>query len=719
MATTLQAVCEIGGVDYGARGNGYLRRLRLRPGSGSGVGSGDGSRRNGEIADIWLEIPTGTAYSFQARQEVKIYYVNATTGNLSGRYMGGFIRTRSSGKVAGGTNRTVRLVVNTYDVVLDALVSGAAGYVTIAAGTIGTQLGSVLTNFNGGAARPVNLTVLGVAPWTTAVLPAIAYSGRSLRFVVEQILSNADATTGGTRARYHVGLDVTTGAVAFGDPRLYVYDAASPPPAGAATWQFADSGVGGAVKAVWDPFEYSLDVSAQVNRQQSILRDGTVTTGSDAGSIASYPNPFSPHGSWQGLPVRDLISANSTEAAAALARRLAATALPHKVIKVRTNERVLLFDWAAITWSPDSLSGAWYQVVGLDFDFSQPDDPWGDLWLSTDAGVANSGPGQEPAPGAPGAPTGLAATVKTLTPDGRRGVMELTWVAPADGSSSIINHYEISRRIDINRDTVTYTDWSPAEKVIGASTSWAFELDLEEQYEIRARSVDGYGDVSGWSTSLVETISAGVYDDLPNPGFEIPRSVKSTVPDAWDVVSGSPVLDTAQVYEGVRSLKIPASVLVSGQVSSRRVRVNVGQVYLLRLRAKSDNVVPANFLVEATWYDKAGSTISTTTELAATTVPTSFTLEEAKLSPPAGACSVRIQPKVSSGTLYNVWIDAIQLFPLVVTSDLADLGITYAKLGADLVGTAFPGSPATNQPFWRSDLGHWYWWDGASWLGPR
>src|SRR3954453_14084780 len=100
MATSFQTVCEIAGTDYGIRGSGYLRRLRLRPGPLDRKARG----RGGQKADIWLGFPSGASYSFVPKQEVKIHYVNAATGNLSGRYVGGFIDTRASGKVAGGTN---------------------------------------------------------------------------------------------------------------------------------------------------------------------------------------------------------------------------------------------------------------------------------------------------------------------------------------------------------------------------------------------------------------------------------------------------------------------------------------------------------------------------------------------------------------------------------------------------------------------------------------
>jgi len=127
MATTYRTVCEIAGSDYGPGGNGYLRRLRVVP----------GVRGGGVLADIWLEIPSGVAYSFRPKQEVRVWYQNTANGNLGGRYMGGFIRDRKSGKVPGGgsgANRVVRLVAETYATELDHLVGSLSSSITINAG---------------------------------------------------------------------------------------------------------------------------------------------------------------------------------------------------------------------------------------------------------------------------------------------------------------------------------------------------------------------------------------------------------------------------------------------------------------------------------------------------------------------------------------------------------------------------------------------------------
>ena len=227
MATTFRTVCEIAGSDYGPGGNGYLRRLRVVPGAQGGV-----------AADIWLEIPSGVAYSFKPKQEVKVWYQNAANGNLGGRYLGGFIRDRKSGKAAGGgsgANRIVRLVAETYATELDHLVGSLSSSITINVGTISSQVSQLLAAVNGGASRTINYTIQGSGSFTTTVLPLVRFTGRTFRYMLERILANLDGSVSGASARYHMGLDATTGAVAFGDPRLYVYDAAAPPPPGAAT----------------------------------------------------------------------------------------------------------------------------------------------------------------------------------------------------------------------------------------------------------------------------------------------------------------------------------------------------------------------------------------------------------------------------------------------------------------------------------------------------
>jgi hypothetical protein len=255
MATAFSTICDIGGTDYGSRGNGYLRRLRLRPGPRASV-----------LADIWLEIPSGTSYSFLPKQEVKLYYVNSSNGQMGGRYMGGFIMNRTSGKVSGGTNRIAHLVAETYATELDYLVGDLGASVSIASGNIGTQIAALVAAVNSGASRSINYTVQASGTFQTYSLPAVTFRGRSFRYMLEKILSNLDAGVAGVRARYHMGLETTTGAVAFGNPRLYVYDAASTPPPGAVSWHFADAGIGGSVKPMYDPFWYEEDGGTLINK---------------------------------------------------------------------------------------------------------------------------------------------------------------------------------------------------------------------------------------------------------------------------------------------------------------------------------------------------------------------------------------------------------------------------------------------------------------------
>ena len=573
--------------------------------------------------------------------------------------------------MSGGTNRIVRLVAETYDTELDYLVSGAAGYVTIAAGTLATQLGGVLTNFNGGASRTISLSVQGVAPFTTTVMPAISYSGQTLRQVIERVLANAGATIGGTtRARYHMGLDTTTGAVAFGEPRLYAYDAGNPPPPGAATWSFSDT-PGGAVKVIWDPYEQEQEGGGLVNRLQSVLGiDGTVTTGSDATSIGQYPNPFSPSSAWQGKPFTDHKSVDGTEAAAEIARRLVESAYPLKLFRFRTNERVLPFDWCAITWAPDGVAAAYYQAIAMDVDFSQANEPWAELVLARDGNVESA----VPHPGPPGPPTDLTATTKGATGDGSMGLYKLGWTAPGDGS--VPAYYEIQRRIDVDRDGLSYTPWSPVEKVLGdQAAAWLGPVPVDKQHEFRARAVDTWGQVGAWSTVLVDSVAAPVYASLPNPGFEMARPVKSGHPEFWSlgsgVVAARVALDSTDGYDGRVSCKLLATLLAKSEIVSQHVRVNEAREYLVRLFAKSDNAVPANFNLKVGWYDKAGVLISEADEIAATAVPTAWTEYTAKLTAiPAGSVSVVLSPRVDLGTSYNVWVDGFTFGPLVEALDI-------------------------------------------------
>jgi hypothetical protein len=740
MSTPYSTVCDIGGTDYGSRGVGYLRRLRLRPGPRASV-----------LADIWLEIPSGTSYSFLPKPEVRLYYVNSSNGQMGGRYMGGFISDRTSGKVSGGTNRIAHLVAETYATELDYLVGDEATSIIVPSGTISTQIGQLLAAVNTGAPRSINYAIQATGTFTTYVLPVQYFKGRSLRYMLEKILANLDLGVAGVRARYHMGLDTTTGAVPFGDPKLYIYNAASPPPTGAATWQFSDSGIGGAVKPMYDPFWYEEEGGTLINKVQSTMAlDGSVRTGTSSASMSAYPNPFSPTNNWQGLPFIDRESLTGAQATAVLARRLQVAAVTHLAIKFKTNERVLPNDWCAITWVPDGFAGAYYQVVGMDVEFGQSQEPWSTIICDRDGGasivlspvpsteyvgapLAAPPLAPEPAspplstrysllgtqgwpspPGPPDPPTSLSSAYKGATPDGKRGVQQLAWAAPTD--SSTLAYYEIQRRIDINKDSTAYTDWSAPERLLSSNvTYWHTSLDLGEQYEFRIRSVDNWGQAGAFSTSLVDTVEAPVYDDLPNPGFEILRAVKSSEAEGWAPTAGGTSIDTSTVYEGKQSLKLACGVAVTPEVTSRRVRCNVGKTYLLRFFAISTNAVPNRFNLKASWYDKSGAFLSASDVIANLTVPVTWTEETVKLTPPANAASVEFAPRLAPGTAYSVYLDAFTYEPQVATADLKDTSVTLAKR-ADR-GASWPLSPAVDDEFYRTDLKRWGYWDGSNWLG--
>jgi hypothetical protein len=453
--------------------------------------------------------------------------------------------------------------------------------------------------------------------------------------------------------------------------------------------------------------------------------DGSVRTGTSSASMSTYPNPFSPTNNWQGLPFIDHESLTGAQATAVLARRLQVAAVTHLAIKFKTNERVLPNDWCAITWVPDSFAAAYYQVVGMDVEFGQSQEPWSTIICDRDGGAPTvfPRPGPEPGwqdptwpspPGPPDPPSSLSSAYKGATPDGKRGVQQLAWAAPAD--SSTIAYYEIQRRIDINKDTTAYTDWSAPERLLSSNvTYWHASLDLGEQYEFRIRSEDNWGQAGAWSSSLVDTVTAPVYDELPNPGFEVLRAVKSSEAEGWAPTAGGTSIDTGTVYEGKRSLKLTCGVAVTPEVTSRRVRCNVGKTYLLRFFAISTNAVPNRFNLKVSWYDKSGAFLSASDVIANLTVPVTWTEETVKLAPPANAASVEFAPRIAPGTAYSVYLDAFTYEPQVATADLRDTSVTLAKR-ADR-GASWPVSPGVDDEFYRSDLKRWGYWDGSNWLG--
>ena len=236
-------------------------------------------------------------------------------------------------------------------------------------------------------------------------------------------------------------------------------------------------------------------------------------------------------------------------------------------------------------------------------------------------------------------------------------MLNLGWSAPTD--STYIAYYEVSHRIDINKDATTYTSWSEPLRVLSSSTDvWLWSLVLEERYEFRVRSVDNFGKVGDWSTSLVDTVSAPVYDALPNPGFEVARAVKSQHPDAWPLASGVAAdrvaLDSAEAYQGGKSLKLLATALAAPEVDSRKLVVNTSKQYLVRFFAKSDNAAAANFNLKASWYDKAGALISASDVIGSAAVPTAWTEQTAKLTPPTNAARLVISQRTAESHVESI-----------------------------------------------------------------
>jgi hypothetical protein len=714
-----------------ATGWGYVRRLRVLPPDSKGI----------QRADIWLEMPSGTVYTFSPKQEVQVAALDSVTGFLYHRWFGGFVRKRVTGRVPAQTTRIVRITCYGYGVLADTLVGGAAyaDRITIASANLGTQIASLLSQVKGAASGTIDYTVWASGTFHTAVLPAITFQGLSLRRMIEELLRGAERTIPGVQGRWYMGYDTPTGSGAlFGNPRVYLFDAAAVPPAAATVRTFSDA-PGGSDKPIYLPFARGLDSSFQWTRRQSIhLSSGNVFTASSATAILSYPNRFSPDNAWMREPLLDHETGDPVYAQNLIDRDVYNHAFPADNPTFWTTELVQVFDWIRLTWSDDSLSSAVYQVTGYEMDFTVPNKTWSKLWCQLRPGALPPGEGAGP----PQPPTNLATTVQEPNPyGGDTGTWGISWTASTDIYRAF---YEIQTRIDIDQDGLNYTPWREVARVLADPTNGVTSvllpgLYLEEKYELRMRTINTFEQPGPWSSTLTEIIEHRPATFLVNPSFEEPRAVKLTRPAGWfvaNVASGSTVTwEDSTSYEGKISCMLHHGG-VAGQnptIRSRKLRASASRTYIVDVATRGSSAA-ANFYGWINWYNRTGGLISSTSFASAAALSTpGFTLNQYKVTAPANTASLDIEMWTISGASYDAYVDAVNIQPQVTSAELQTFGpgavtkklatITTDATGRvsaldERAGVAFPGSPSANDFYYRTDLGILCQYDGTQWLGP-
>lgn len=101
-------------------------------------------------------------------------------------------------------------------------------------------------------------------------------------------------------------------------------------------------------------------------------------------------------------------------------------------------------------------------------------------------------------------------------------------------------------------------------------------------------------------------------------------------------------------------------------------------------RARADSAIASGFWFRATWYNAAKVQISNTTPYSNGALTTAFQTLEFQLIPPEGAAFLRVTI-INSAVNSTVYVDDVMLREIVGTVQLADDGITAAKLKADAI----------------------------------
>lgn len=236
-------------------------------------------------------------------------------------------------------------------------------------------------------------------------------------------------------------------------------------------------------------------------------------------------------------------------------------------------------------------------------------------------------------------------------------------------------------------------------------------------------------------------------DDVFNGDFEIGGVGSGNGPYGWETtVTGSGAADRTE-GDGFKSSfgvqMAPVSTTDSVTMLSRFKPVQGDSVNLLKY-ARRGTTSTARLTMRVKWYDSALAFISTTTAVNAETPPTSYALRLVSVTAPTSARYAKVEVYGhGSSTGTTQYIDSINLVddPTGATSPLvySDGVLTHAASGVavkawlfpslttdagghitaatERAGTSFPGSPTTDDFYYRTDLGVLCRYDGTRWLG--
>lgn len=236
-------------------------------------------------------------------------------------------------------------------------------------------------------------------------------------------------------------------------------------------------------------------------------------------------------------------------------------------------------------------------------------------------------------------------------------------------ANGTVNFYEPGTTTAKDTYTDTGLQTTNANPVVLDSQGRA-NIVLNGNYKVVVKDADGATvyTVDGINPDPVTVV--GTFNLIANGSFEGNTLGDNKTPDDWTLTeqSGSTVsLDTTDQRHGAQSIKFISTGSGGGDViSTAFLEVDELQAYRLAFDLKS-SVADVRNLVQMHWYDSAKVLLSSTSAYDdSTTNPTSWTRQEADLTPPASARFAKLQMfgcHSSDATPGTTWFDHVTFTP--------------------------------------------------------
>lgn len=349
------------------------------------------------------------------------------------------------------------------------------------------------------------------------------------------------------------------------------------------------------------------------------------------------------------------------------------------------------------------------------------------------------------------------------------GLAELTYTIGASPDPSIVNY-----KIQQEEGIVGRTYLTAGLLVFLITVAPGTLIKDARVYAINSRGVQSVATPSEAGLADYTAASPSYERQLTNPGFEIVDPNDSTKPYKWiRATSGVPgatmTRDTAQMHEGVASLKLHTT--TAGQkarAESVLIPLSSGATFEIRAWARASLSNTDNLRVSYNEYDASFALITPYGHSLRTVGPAANTwyAHAWQYTPSASARYIQVvlenDANVGSKPAVDLWLDDIQVINLITDAEVKPQSLTSASLANDSVGaaqiaagsvgeselevvsgmlakswllpkistttkgrlsavveqagTSFPGSPTTNDFFYRTDLGLLCRYDGTRWL---